>query len=405
MLRSFRLANHKSIRGEAELSLLPVYRTDRAIQTVSAIYGANASGKSNLLDGLRFMQSAVLDSYSTWVPDDGVPRNSFRLDPVAHDEPSYFVVDLELDGVRYTYGFAVDDRAIQEEWLHSYPEKKKRIIFERRHGELKFGSTVQAPRSRAAVLEDLTRPDALFLSVASRVGFDESLPVDRWFRSGLAFRFARPARRIAIFSELIASFVESSPERHGKLVELLRLADVGITGMSVEEADQRSGKTVVFTHSSTDAKFAVHDESAGTRAWLDILRVVLAVLENGSTLVVDEIDTSLHPALTARLLALFQGEDTNPHSAQLICTTHDTTLLGPTLGEQVLTRGQVWFTEKNAAGETSLYPLSDFSPRTGENTERRYLGGSYGAIPRLFAEDFAAAVRESDAGSARGDQA
>jgi uncharacterized protein len=100
MLRSFRLVNHKSIRGEQELSLLPVYETDRAVQTLSAIYGANASGKSTVLDGLRFMRMAVLESYSGWESDQGVPRQPFRLDPQARVEPSRFVVDLDLDGVR-----------------------------------------------------------------------------------------------------------------------------------------------------------------------------------------------------------------------------------------------------------------------------------------------------------------
>jgi AAA15 family ATPase/GTPase len=192
------------------------------------------------------------------------------------------------------------------------------------------------------------------------------------------------------------------------LVDLLKLADVGITGISIAEdegarlvarASRRAYSMpemkIVFMHSSCDDPFEIEDESDGTEAWLGILTLVLTVLDEGGTLVVDEIDTSLHPALTARLLALFQSEETNPKSAQLICTTHDTTLLSPTLGEQVLTRGQVWFTEKNGAGETSLYPLSDFSPRKGENTERRYLGGSYGAVPRVFAEEFADTVRGS----------
>jgi hypothetical protein len=118
-------------------------------------------------------------------------------------------------------------------------------------------------------------------------------------------------------------------------------------------------------------------------------------------LLVDEIDTSLHPWLTARLVSLFQDPEANPRNAQLICTTHDTTLLSPTLGDEALARDQVWFTEKNAAGETNLYPLSDFKPRKGENVERRYLGGSYGAVPKLFPEDLVATMRGSATPMAR----
>lgn len=442
MLRSFRLANHKSIRGEQELSLLPVYPTDRSIQPVTAIYGANASGKSTVLDGLRFMRSAVLDSYARWEPGQRIPRQAFMLDPATRSEPSHYVVDLDLAGVRYTYGFSVDDRTVRQEWLYSYPEKKRRVIFERRAGDIKFGSTVPAQRGKAAVLEDLTRDNALFLSVASRVNLPETLPVYRWFSDSATFRLSGSRISAARLVDAVASLIDSSSVIYAKIVELLRFADIGIAAIevidqvnrpnarmhvelaraivSLENAEKNGAldeaavrrarvgelsesiakmqpefeKRLLFRHESADdVLFFLEEESDGTRAWLDILCVVLVVLDQGGLLVIDEIDTSLHPSLTARLLALFQDEETNPKLAQLICTTHDTTLLSPTMGEEVLQRSQVWFTEKNAQGETGLYPLSDFSPRKGENTERRYLGGSYGAVPRVFREEFAAAVR------------
>lgn len=454
MLRSFRLSNHGSIRREQELLLLPVYgESDQPVQTVTAIYGANASGKSTLLDGLQFMRQAVLGSYAQWEPGLGVPRRPFRLDPQARIEPSVFVVDLELDGVRHVYGFAVDDAAVREEWLHSYPERKRRIIFERTGSEIKFGSTVAAQRSRTEVLEELTRPDALFLSVASQVNFTESRPVSDWFRSQLTFRTAGLHLRRDP-TEATTRLIENSQTKQ-TIVNLLRFADVGISDVSVlmtedphtavESAklttelkaierqrryasgdvarrqldtvrellagqlamidDRRYRKRLMFTHAHSTEPFEISEESAGTRAWLDAIRVVLRVLDMGATLLVDEIDTSLHPRLTARLLSLFQSPATNPRAAQLICTTHDTTLLSPTLGEEVLKRDQVWFTEKDDAGETSLYPLSDFKPRKGENTERRYLGGSYGAVPRIFAEDFAESVRVSEVARSDDDQA
>jgi AAA15 family ATPase/GTPase len=109
-------------------------------------------------------------------------------------------------------------------------------------------------------------------------------------------------------------------------------------------------------------------------------------------LVIDEIDASFHPLLTARLIALFRDSSANPQGAQLIFSTHDASLLSPVLGEEVLRRDEVWFVQKDSAGGTELYPLSDFHPRKGENTERRYLGGSYGAAPVLFAENFTDAV-------------
>lgn len=398
MLRSFRLANHKSIRQEQELLLLPVYDQSRPVQPVTAIYGGNASGKSTLLDGLTFMKDAVTDSYARWNPHGGVPRRPFRLDPTARDELSHFVVDLELGGVRYTYGFAVDDQTIRDEWLYSYPEKKKRVIFERTGGEIKFGSTVSGRRGKADILEELTRPNALFLSVASRVNFAELVPVYYWFTERFDV-YQRERWPVAELHEFLAETITDFPPIARNVIDLLKFADVGISDVTV--TDVADGRQVVyFVHSQYGEPLLIDDESAGTRAWLGTVLKAIGALLTGSMLVVDEIDTSLHPRLTARLLAMFQNEDTNPHLAQLICTTHDTTLLSPTLGEQALTRDQVWFTEKNSAGETTLHPLSDFRPRKGENIERRYLGGSYGAVPRIFPEDFAAALSGRPDGSA-----
>lgn len=391
MLRSFRVANHKSIRDEQELLLLPVYESDRSALPVAAIYGANASGKSNLLDALAFMRSAVLDSYPRWEPDQGVPRQPFRLDPKALARPSDFVVDVELDGVRHTYGFSVDDEQVLEEWLHTYPEKRRRIIFERSGDEIKFGSTVPSQRGVADVLEELTRPNALFLSVASRSNFPVLLPMYSWFLRALRSGFLSPIR---VSEARIAEFFSQSTSGRNVLLDLIRFADLGITALQVLGTEY---KQLFFYHSASGAPLHLWEESEGTQVWLGTLYHVMPVLGTSGTLVVDEIDTSLHPRLTARLIALFQDSETNPNGAQLIFTTHDTTLLSPTLGEEVLRRDQVWFTEKDERGATTLYPLSDFKPRKGENTERRYLGGSYGAVPRLFPDDFVAAVRESRA--------
>jgi AAA15 family ATPase/GTPase len=139
----------------------------------------------------------------------------------------------------------------------------------------------------------------------------------------------------------------------------------------------------------------VADQSRGTQAWLRLLVAALTVLERGSTLCVDEIDSSLHPRLTARLVELFRGGETNPAGAQLIFTTHDATLLGTSFGQDVLSRDEVWFVEKGTHGASKVFPLTDFHPRREENTERRYLGGSYGAIPDVSEYEFRRAVAES----------
>jgi hypothetical protein len=392
MLRSFRVANHRSIRDEQELLLLPAYHEGEPAVPVAAVYGANASGKSNLLDALAFMAVAVRDSFGRWSPDGGVPRKAFKLVPETLFEPSAYVVELMLGTVRYTYGFVVDNERVREEWLYSYPAKRKRVLFERSGDDVKIGTTVAEPQLKGDVLSGLLRPNALFLSLAAQSRVDVVAPIYRYFSEMITFT----PRGFSGDLHDVIDFLVAAPENHRRMVELIGVADVGVSDIAVFEdrdpADARSGR-IFFRHFDGHFLFDFDEESAGTRSWIRLLPVVLDALDGGRTLVVDEIDASLHPALTAQLVRLFQESDTNPHRAQLIFTTHDTSLLGTMLGDEVLKRDQVWFVEKDGQGVSKLYPLSDFHPRKGENTERRYLGGSYGAVPVLSERDFAEAVR------------
>ncbi|MFI7676678.1 ATP/GTP-binding protein [Actinophytocola sp. NPDC049390] len=413
MLRSFRLANHRSIADEQELLLMPARQSEQLAVPVTAIYGANASGKSNVISGLEFMRAAVLQSFSRWEIDEGVPRNPFRLNPAIRTQPSLYVAELVVDGVPYTYGFSVDDNEVLEEWLYSYPEKRRRLLFSRQRGDINFGTTLGELKPKLAMLEELTRPNALFLSAAAKLNLDPLLPVYQWFRAGIRLRSARHRSPFGL-AERIQDFLAKNPGNHDRLVSLLAAADVGITNVSVEEADELEGRYVPrrsralvrrnqvhrpslelrLEHGVEGELFGLGDESDGTLSWLELLPVVLDVLDEGSVVAVDEIDTSLHPLLTAQLVELFQDTETNPRNAQLIFTTHDTSLLGTMIGNKVLDRDQIWFVQKNNAGATELYPLTDFKPRQDQNLERRYLGGSYGAVPVLDHQDFVHAVRD-----------
>jgi hypothetical protein len=431
VLRSFRVANHKSIRAAQELVLLPAYDKSRPVTPVAAIYGANASGKSNLLDALTWMRRAVLDSFASWTPGGGVPRVPFKLDRAAAKEPTEFAVDLILDGVRHYYGFVVDDDMVREEWLHTFPKGRRRIIFERDGDDWTFGSTVR--RSMDSTRE-LTRPNALFLSVAARSEVVDALPVFSWFESIVGYQRGTDLR-----PGLTRRLREGGHART-ELVELIRTADVGISDVVMNdiadlEAAQRlldtlpghvlgahaasdSGNDMVFR--LADGRFALvqikatmvdprfrqgqhgitlrlDEQSDGTLAWIEVVLSALDVLADGRVLLADELDLSLHPRLAARLVELFGDPRTNPRHAQLIFTTHDAALLGTSLGVPVLNRDEVWFVEKAADGATSLFPLTDFHPRKEENTERRYLGGSYGAVPAIYSDSLVerlVAVRE-----------
>ena len=395
MLRSFRMANHRSIAEEQELLLMPAWRSDKLVVPVTAIYGANASGKSNVISGLAFMREAVVQSFARWDVDGGIPRKPFRLSATSRTQPSVYVAELVVEGVPYTYGFSVDDGQVLEEWLYSYPEKRRRMLFSRKRGEIRFGTTLGELKPKLEMLEELTRSNSLFLSAAARLNLDPLVPVYRWFQRGWRIRNSMHLKYLA---ERVNRFLDGSPGNYDRLVALLAAADVGITGVHVEETvnpDRFGARSLElrFEHGVEDELFEAGDESDGTLSWLDLLTVVLGALDEGAVVAVDEIDTSLHPLLTAQLVGLFQDPVANSKNAQLIFTTHNTSLLGTMIGDKVLDRDQIWFVQKNSAGATELYPLTDFKPRQDQNLERRYLGGSYGAVPVLDHQDFVNAVR------------
>lgn len=363
MLRSFRVENHKSIKEEQELSLLPAYDRSRPVVPVAAIFGANAAGKSNLLDALRWLQDAVLSSYGSWLSGSGVPRTPFRLDPATVDAPSRYAVEIAVGGERYSYGVEVDDERVRAEWLHTYPHSRRRVILERDGGTVRLGSTLPEHRARGEALQRQTRDNALLLAVAAQNAVAEVQPVFQWFRQ--AVRFGAPGA-------VDVAAVAARLERDAALVRLVQAAGLGIDDIQVE------GESVTFGHGK--GRLGLADQSAGTRTWLGLGSRALEALEGGGLLAVDAGGAGLHPHLSARLVRLFRDRETNPGGAQLVLATHDATLLD----DETLARDEVWFVDKDAGGgATRLFPLAGFHPRKGEDTQGRYLAGTYGAVPLL----------------------
>jgi hypothetical protein len=398
MLRSFRVANHKSIRDEQELLLVPAYDKSLTAVPIAAVYGANAAGKSNVLDALGWMRAAVDDSYARWRPEGPVPRHPFRLNPAAAQAPSLYSVDFLVDGVRHTYGFVVDDATVREEWLYTYPNSnRRRVIFEREGQTWSFGSTVARPRFE--LLRQLTRDNALFLSVAAQSNTPETASAHKWFQQ---LRFG--ARFSKWRMSAVITALESSPARRQVLVALVQAADLGISDVRPRQPahDEATGLVlqkpdVEFVHGDSGIAMPTWGQSDGTLNWLSLLVSALDALEQGSLLCIDEIDASLHSRLTPRLIELFRSPETNRHGAQLVFTTHDATLLGTSFGEDILQRDEIWFVRKGTSGATELFPLTDFHPRKDENTERRYLGGSYGAVPDVSEYEFRKALIDDGA--------
>ncbi|SDG32233.1 hypothetical protein SAMN05216553_107119 [Lentzea fradiae] len=303
-----------------------------------------------------------------------------------------FVAEIVLEGVRHTYGFEIDDSVVVEEWLYSYPEKRKRVLFERAGSKFKFGTKIER-RNFWDDAVSLVHPEALFLSFAGRSTVEPFRSVYDWFASDLVFRMEAGS---LVDEAAIVDFLHGDPRVRDEIVSLARVADFGISDVvTVEEGLQPDVEVrVELRHGSSDERFDLSDESAGTRSWLGLLPAVVKTLRDGGTLVVDELDASLHPLLATRLVALFHDPATNTEGAQLIFTTHDATLLHPPYVDGVLDRDEIWFVEKDVrTGASTIYPLTDFKPRNEENLERRYLAGRYGAVPNLFEEDFASAIR------------
>jgi uncharacterized protein len=391
VLRSFRVTNHRSIRTEQELALTPVYDKTRPVVPVAAIFGANASGKTNLLDALRFMQHAVRRSHAEWEPGTGIPRMPFTLDPAALEEPSVYVTELVLDGVRHIYGFEIDDKRVREEWLYAYPHNRRRVIFDREGQQIKLGSTLADNRSRGALLAELTRDNSLFLSSAAHFNLADVLPLYQWFRVGVT---VVGADHKADQTTLVERLLPTSASRKA-VIGLLRAADLGITDVIVDPLHLdlgAPGSPLRFVHSESGAMLKLEDQSDGTLRWMVIVEELLDTLAHGRLLVVDEFNASLHPRLTAHIVDMFHSPDANQRGAQLIFATHESTLLAPFIGDDVVMRDEVWFVDKDRAGATTLYALSGFKPRKYESTERRYLTGAYGAVPRLFPVEFEDAV-------------
>ena len=421
MLIEFRAENYRSIRDEQALSLeaaLPGGPGDGRTRTVAdrqllpavALYGANASGKSNVLAAFAFMRFAVVDSHTTWAPDGGVPRDPFAWGP-RRDQPSLWETALLVDGVRYDYGFVANDARFIEEWLYAWPLGRKQVWFEREGDVFKYGEHL---RGENRLIEQVTRPNALFLSAAAQNRHEQLMPLFLWFRSTVfsghtllphearrepaaawVSRLVRDVQQPQLFPEL------SGQDRHAgekieKLKGLLRMADIGIVDFKVESESLdvlsrggllpgRQQSRVLFRHQSAerDAWLPLESESNGTRTLFRIAPRIIDALRSGMRLLIDEMESSLHPLLAMRVIEMFNDPAQNPRHAQLVFTTHDTTLLGTIVGSPVLRRDQVWLTEKNQDGATELYPLTHYKPRKEENVERGYLQGRYGAIPFL----------------------
>lgn len=414
MLVEFRIKNFHSLRDEQVFSL--VASKDKTLQDTNtlttgisaaplllrsaAVYGANASGKSNLIKALQYMRGVVAESATVIQPGQSFAVQPFRLDAQSANQPSEFEITFLLDGVRYQYGFAMTAQRIVSEHLLVYKAFKPQRWFTRQFDAdiskdvYDFGPGLKGPKN---VWEGATRPNSLFLSMAVQLNSEALRPVFDWFINHLIIFNEQAQLNLQISIQKL-----KQDEGRKEICNFLSAADISIANIDVEirkvpgqavHFDLVAGKTEVRTeeveehrlrfHHVTEqerAIFDLSDESNGTRNLLFLAGPVLDILSKGLTLVIDELDTSLHTLLVRKLVRLFHCPDINTGGAQLIFTTHDTSLLD---APDLLRRDQIWFIEKNRDQASSLVALSEFSPRKNEALERGYLMGRYGGVPFL----------------------
>ena len=392
------------------------------VLAVAGVFGANGSGKSNLLKVMDDMRSHVLHSFRQGDLEGRIPRQPFVLDQESRTQPSRFEIDLVLEGVRHKYGFLIDDERVMEEWAYHYPKGRAALIFRRDDDEIEAGS-IERQKTRA--VQELIRSNALFLSTAASAKHAALLPLYQWFSRNLVLAEADSR----LWRQALTTQMLGDERHHLHVLALLQAADLGVTAARKREPDpvmqERLRRAVwilqgieeepesdegpafeelgvELLHRGTggeEVPLQADDESLGTRVWFGLIGPVIQALESGSVFLADELDASLHPALVTELVRLFQDSETNPRRAQLVFNSHDPTLLGDSVGERLLGRDQIWFTEKKNDGSTSVYPLVDLEPRKQEAIGKRYLEGRYGATPILSRQEFVAAVDFETAGA------
>lgn len=375
----------------------------------AVIYGANASGKSKFIEALMFMRRFAINSSKDSQTGDEIDIEPFKLNTESIKSPSEFEVVFLYDKIQYRYGFEVDKQKVVAEWLYQKPKTKEIELFYRDEQDFDIHPR-NFKKGSIAVKEGLVRDNALLLSLAAQLNDEIAINVINWFKS---LRTISGLREEGYQGYTMSRTKE--PKTKLRILELLKAADLGIQDIKLElldidklpkdlpkeirdriikeskEENSEIVSDVLTTHKQFDSNkkhiddiyFSMDvDESSGTRKFFALTGPIIDVLENGYILVIDELDSKLHPNLVCKLVSLFNSKELNPKNAQLIFNTHDTNLLGSGL----FRRDQIWFTEKDKFGSANLYSLSDFktdSVRKNEAFEENYIRGKYGSVPYL----------------------
>ena len=384
MLLQFSVKNHKSIKEKATISTVATKDSSlrecvispdnkRELLPVLALYGANAAGKSNLLYALLLMQDMVAGENAKPLKDTQLPQEPFAFTE-DEEEATEFEIIYYYEGIKYAYAFAFNRNQIISECLYHWPNGREALVFSRENGKYEFRENV----NEQMTLAGRTPENRLYLVTSNEWNLPQTAKAYLWFTRKLSGLYGDKSSIEVTLNEMA-----QGKDRKNQILRELLVADLGI--VDVEVSGKKDDRTIRTKHRLITAEgkektysLLLSQESQGTQNFFSRIGSWLKVLNEGGVLVVDEIEASMHPLLTRHLIEAMQDKEINTNHAQLIFTTHDTGLLDLHL----LRRDQIWFAEKDErTAETDIYPLTDFSPRKGENISKGYLQGRYGAIP------------------------
>ncbi|NQY52295.1 MAG: ATP-binding protein [Campylobacteraceae bacterium] len=424
MLLQFSVNNYKSIKDTITFSMATSSKDEgnsfhvRKYELLKSavIYGANASGKSNFLKAMSFMSSIVLNKSKVIQSTDKLPHIPFRLSTETQDSSSTFEIVCFINDIKYRYGFELDATTVYSEWLYADEKGKESKLFYREVEEehyvninkFKEGYTFFDKKNSKINISS----NQLFIWKCDQNDGEISKSILNWFSK---FNFIDGMKQES-YSQYSMNHMKDINFKN-EIVSLVKTADIGIDDIVLEEEkmssmamnemgldatvqeqiEKNGGITKISLntyHKQYNEKneevgniiFELeNEESKGTRKFFSIAAPILNTLREGSILIIDELDASLHPMLTKHLIKLFHNDSINTKNAQLIFATHDTNLLNSSL----FRRDQIWLTEKDKYASTNIFSLAQFNDvRKTEDFEKQYIQGKYGGIPYLGKFEF-----------------
>lgn len=411
MLIEYAVENYKSMKDKTKFSMEAYMRDSRNKKTIfgvseslnvlplACIYGQNASGKTNVLDSMAFLKHLVINS-KEFEKKDLIPSNSFEFDDTSRNEATKFYIDF-LNGERYSYTVSIRDGKVAEESLNS----GNSLLFERADGILRIGKQISTEeKNKIKFVMSLTNENSLLLSKCSQSNIKSIENAYNWFDEKL-----RPVRAGGPRSPSPGRMKDALEKYGSKIIDMLNRADFGISNIVVEETEAEKppeellklfeavkalgsdGKLRGFKYDveheisfpqggSKKYSLPFELESDGTKKMSNLIISWIDALEGGGVLIIDELESCLHPLLVDFLISYFTDEDINVNRAQLIFTTHDAALAK----RNKFRRDQIWFTARDpAVGITSLYSWLDYDIRSDLEFTENYLAGRFGAIPNI----------------------